>query len=116
MAQTQRLPATEAPSIAMMPGAPNPDDPVVTDLDDHSSCPSIAGDSIADGSGADTDQSETAVAARVARRAARVAPIRPEQGDPNIRRESSVWNAEPEVGNFGLFFWQLGIGRRKTRK
>ena len=100
---------SRGPSIAMMPGAPNPDDPVVTDLGDHSSCPSIVGDSIADGSGADTDQSETAVAARVARRAARVAPIRPEQGDPNIRRQSSRWNAEPEVGNFGLFFGNWGL-------
>ncbi len=73
--------------------------------EEQSACPSVAGDSIAESSNAESDESETAVAAR---RAQRVGPIAPQQGDPNIRRESSKWNNEPEVGNFGLFCGNWG--------
>ncbi|MDP7560003.1 MAG: hypothetical protein QF745_05635, partial [Planctomycetota bacterium] len=64
------------------------------------------GDSVAESSNAESDESEATGAAR---RAQRIAPNAPQQGDPNIRRESSKWNDEPEVGNFGLFFGNWGL-------
>ena len=73
--------------------------------EEQSACPSVAGDSVAESSNAESDESEATVAAR---RAQRVGPIAPQQGDPNIRRESSKWNNEPEVGNFGLFCGNWG--------
>ena len=71
-----------------------------------SACPSVAGDTVADSSGAEIDEDETAVAAR---RQQRVAPKTPAQGNKNTGRgESSRHNNEPEVGNFGLFFGNWG--------
>ena len=81
--------------------------------EEQSGCPSVAGDSIAESSNAESDESEATVAAR---RAQRVGPIAPQQGDPNIRRESSKWNNEPEVGNFGLFFRKLGTARHSWQR
>ena len=80
----------------------------VADVHDESgsACPSVAGDTVADSSGAEIDEDETAVAAR---RQQRVAPKTPAQGNPNTgRRESSRHNNEPEVGSFGLFFGNWG--------
>ena len=72
---------------------------------DGSSVASIAGETIGDTTEAEGDESETAVAAK---RANRVAPKSPHQGDPAQPRQHSKWNAEPEVGNFGLFFGNWG--------
>jgi hypothetical protein len=69
-------------------------------------CSSIAGDTVADSSGAETDEAPTAVAAR---RQQRVAPKTPLQGIPNKGRgPSAPANNDPEVGNFGLFFGNWG--------
>ena len=78
---------------------------------------SVVGDSV---SGADTHEDQSAVAAR---RRQRVAPRTPVHRDPNRSRgESSKWNSEWEVGNFGLFFGNWGMigtlggqGRRTDR-
>ena len=64
-----------------------------------SPCPSVAGDTIADSSAAENDESDAAVAERRDRRRA---PLSTFQGAREHR--SSKWNAEPEVGNFGIFF------------
>ncbi len=74
--------------------------------EEQSACPSFAGDSKADSSNADSDESE---AAREDRRKQRFAPVAPQQGDPNARRESSIWNDEREVGNFGLMVGNWGL-------
>ena len=84
---------------------------------EQSACPSFAGDSKADSSNADSDESE---AAREERRKQRFAPVAPQQGDPNARRESSIWNDEREVGNFGLMVGNLGlrgtVGSKSSQK
>jgi hypothetical protein len=57
---------------------------------------SIAGDSVATSSGAETDEV--------------LAPKIRVQGVPNCRRGESSWrNEEPEVGNFGLFVGNWGL-------
>ena len=85
--------------------------------EEQSACSSVAGDSVAESSNAESDESEATGAAR---RAQRVAPNAPQQGDPNIRRESSKWNDEREVGNFGLMFGNCGlrgtVGSKSSRK
>ena len=68
-----------------------------------SPCPSVAGDTIADSSAAENDESDAAVAERRDRRRA---PLSTFQGAREHR--SSKWNAEPEVGNFGIFFGSWG--------
>ena len=81
-------------------------------------CASVAGDIIADSSAADNDESDAAVAKRRNRRRA---PLSTFQGDREHR--SSKWNAEPEVGNFGIFFgnWGTratlgGVGTQQRRR
>jgi hypothetical protein len=78
---------------------------------EQSACPSFAGDSKADSSNADSDESEAAREARSNDRNKRnFAPIAPRQGDPNeLTRISSMWNDEWEVGNFGLMVGNWGL-------
>ena len=64
---------------------------------------SVAGDTV---TSVASDESRTAVEAR---REARVAPKEPRQGEPQTRKESSWWNDEAEVGNFGLFCGNWGV-------
>jgi hypothetical protein len=71
--------------------------PVPSDAEDHpeSNASSIAGDTVATSSGAETEL---------------VAPTIRVQGDPNRSRGESSWrNEEPEVGNFGLFVGNWGL-------
>jgi hypothetical protein len=79
-------------------------------------CPSIAGDTIADSSAAENDESDAAVAERRGRRRA---PRSTFEGDRQ-RRTSSKWNEEPEVGNFGIFFGNWGtratLGGRQAQQ
>ena len=67
-------------------------------------CSSVAGDTIAS-SDAERGESSTAAAER---RAQLRAPLSPTQGDPNRRKQSSRYNSDWEVGNFGLFFGNWG--------
>ena len=92
------------------------DEQVITAVADstageQSTCPSVAGDSKADSSHADSDESEAAREARSNDRNKRnFAPIAPRQGDPNeFIRISSMWNDEWEAGNFGLMVGNWGL-------
>ena len=73
----------------------------------HSNCTtprlSVGGDTVADSSAAENGESDAAVAERRNRRRA---PRSTFQGDRQHR--SSRWNAEPEVGNLGIFFGNWG--------
>ena len=83
--------------------------PVPSDAEDHpeSNASSIAGDTVATSSRAETDADPTEVAAR---RRELVAPTIRVQGDPNRSRGESSWrNEEPEVGDFGLFVGNWGL-------
>lgn len=66
-------------------------------------CHSVAGDTLPSGGESEADQ--TAVAAR---RQQVCAPRDPVHGTPSSGHQSSWWNAEPEVGNFGLFVGNWG--------
>ena len=68
-------------------------------------CPSVAGDTIASSSAGEGDESDAAVAERRDRRRA---PLSTTQGASESTHKSSKWNAEPEVGNFGIFFGNWG--------
>ena len=85
--------------------------PVPSDAEDdpESIASSIAGDTVASSSGAETDAEPTEE--RVLFRRVKVAaPTVRAQGDPNRSRGGSSWrNEEPEVGNFGLFSGNWGI-------
>ena len=67
---------------------------------------SIAGDTV-DSSGAESSEPSIPTTAVAARRPQRNrAPLAPRQGETRGR---SAWrNSDKEVGNFGLFVWQLG--------
>lgn len=82
--------------------------PAVADsgAEEESSAPSISGDTVAESSIAGPEDSEAAVADR---RARKVAPSTPRKGAPDAPRESSKWNDQPEVGNFGLFLGNWGM-------
>ena len=66
---------------------------------------SIAGDTIASDASAAESEGE-------GKQKGRGRPKEPFQGESRSRGESSKWNKEPEVGNFGLFFGNWG--RRST--
>ena len=68
-------------------------------------CVSVAGDSIASSSGAESDTESV-----IMRRTARTAPKQERvQGDPDRSRgQSSRLNKEPEVGNFGFYLGNWG--------
>ena len=70
-----------------------------------STCPSIPGDEIDPALAPMSDESDGAFETRLSQRRA---PASTYDGEIAPTKKSSKWNAEPEVGNFGLFFGNWG--------
>ena len=95
------LPLSTPPRHVFSTGEATEDDVEAGDLSDLTH--SIAGDSVCSDADSGAEEPVVAAAARNQKRAPKILAI----GDP-ARHRHSKRNAEPEVGNFGLFFGNWG--------